>query len=130
MPAHIADKDLQQLAGIALAAEKLVRCKGRYHHELNYRALAALFGVTVPTDDGWILTNERKPDLIPGIGNAKQYLLEWDDGKIDAGFWCRGGYFQRANGTSEGMIDWDGKTHYVVAWMELPRRGGADAPAE
>ncbi|MEF9800534.1 ead/Ea22-like family protein, partial [Escherichia coli] len=28
--------------------EKLVRCKGRYHSEQNYRALAALFGVTVP----------------------------------------------------------------------------------
>ncbi len=30
------------------AAEKLVRCKGRYHSEQNYRALAALFGVTTP----------------------------------------------------------------------------------
>ncbi|MGV0269747.1 ead/Ea22-like family protein [Klebsiella michiganensis] len=33
---------------IRAAAEKLVRCKGRYHSELNYRALAALFGVTTP----------------------------------------------------------------------------------
>lgn len=33
---------------IVAAAEKLVRCKGRYHSELNYRALAALFGVNVP----------------------------------------------------------------------------------
>lgn len=33
---------------IIKAAEKLVRCKGRYHSEQNYRALAALFGVTVP----------------------------------------------------------------------------------
>ncbi|HDZ1150693.1 TPA: ead/Ea22-like family protein [Klebsiella pneumoniae] len=30
------------------AAEKLVRCKGRYHSEQNYRALAALFGVKTP----------------------------------------------------------------------------------
>ncbi|MDI8029129.1 ead/Ea22-like family protein, partial [Salmonella enterica subsp. enterica serovar Kentucky] len=30
------------------AAEKLVRCKGRYHSELNYRALAKLFGVVTP----------------------------------------------------------------------------------
>lgn len=35
-------------AKIIKAAEKLVRCKGRYHSEQNYRALAALFGVTVP----------------------------------------------------------------------------------
>jgi hypothetical protein len=26
----------------------LVRCKGRYHSEQNYRALAALFGVNTP----------------------------------------------------------------------------------
>lgn len=33
---------------INAAAEKLVRCKGRYHSEQNYRALAALFGVNTP----------------------------------------------------------------------------------
>ncbi|HFY1708167.1 TPA: ead/Ea22-like family protein, partial [Salmonella enterica subsp. enterica serovar Typhimurium] len=33
---------------IVAAAEKLVRCKGRYHSELNYRALAKLFGVITP----------------------------------------------------------------------------------
>lgn len=47
-----ADVDLQdhlkQLVEIRNAAEKLVSCKGRYHSELNYRALAALFGVTTP----------------------------------------------------------------------------------
>lgn len=38
----------EKLIQIAAAAEKLVRCKGRYHSEQNYRALAALFGVTTP----------------------------------------------------------------------------------
>ena len=41
----------QRIAGIEpirAAAEKLVRCKGRYHSEQNYRALAALVGVTAP----------------------------------------------------------------------------------
>lgn len=38
------EKDQQRNA----AAEKLVRCKGRYHSEQNYRALAALFGVNTP----------------------------------------------------------------------------------
>ena len=37
-----------KLETINAAAEKLVRCKGRYHSELNYRALAAMFGVTTP----------------------------------------------------------------------------------
>ncbi|WP_177332200.1 ead/Ea22-like family protein [Klebsiella michiganensis] len=37
-----------KLETINAAAEKLVRCKGRYHSEQNYRALAALFGVTTP----------------------------------------------------------------------------------
>lgn len=42
---------LQRIAeqsAIVAAAEKLVRCKGRYHSELNYRALAKLFGVITP----------------------------------------------------------------------------------
>ncbi|KKF38368.1 hypothetical protein PU01_23860 [Hafnia alvei] len=38
----------EALLAFRKAAEKLVRCKGRYHSEQNYRALAALFGVTVP----------------------------------------------------------------------------------
>lgn len=37
-----------EITKIIKAAEKLVRCKGRYHSEQNYRTLAALFGVTVP----------------------------------------------------------------------------------
>ena len=39
---------LKKAQTINAAAEKLVRCKGRYHSEQNYRALAALFGVTAP----------------------------------------------------------------------------------
>lgn len=38
----------ESLENIRSAAEKLVRCKGRYHSELNYRALATLFGVNTP----------------------------------------------------------------------------------
>lgn len=43
LKAHIDD-----IEPIRAAAERLVRCKGRYHSELNYRALAARFGVTTP----------------------------------------------------------------------------------
>lgn len=39
---------LEKAQAINAAAEKLVRCKGRYHSEQNYRSLAALFGVTTP----------------------------------------------------------------------------------
>ena len=39
---------IDDMEPIRAAAEKLVRCKGRYHSEQNYRALAALFGVTTP----------------------------------------------------------------------------------
>lgn len=39
---------IAEIEPIRAAAEKLVRCKGRYHSEQNYRALAALFGVTTP----------------------------------------------------------------------------------
>ncbi|HBS7058209.1 TPA: ead/Ea22-like family protein [Klebsiella pneumoniae] len=42
------DVKIDELETIRAAAEKLVRCKGRYHSEQNYRALAALFGVTTP----------------------------------------------------------------------------------
>ncbi len=43
-----AQQHIAELEAIKTAAEKLVRCKGRYHSEQNYRALAALFGVTTP----------------------------------------------------------------------------------
>ncbi|HEB9102097.1 TPA: ead/Ea22-like family protein [Klebsiella aerogenes] len=39
---------LEKAQSANAAAEKLVRCKGRYHSEQNYRALAALFGVKTP----------------------------------------------------------------------------------
>ncbi|EAW1165151.1 ead/Ea22-like family protein, partial [Salmonella enterica] len=39
---------MAEQSAIVAAAEKLVRCKGRYHSELNYRALAKLFGVITP----------------------------------------------------------------------------------
>lgn len=41
-------KEREKAEPVVKAAEKLVRCKGRYHSEQNYRALAAFFGVTTP----------------------------------------------------------------------------------
>ena len=42
------EQRIDELEPIRAAAEKLVRCKGRYHSEQNYRALASLFGVATP----------------------------------------------------------------------------------
>lgn len=42
------DAQISELEHVKAAAEKLVRCKGRYHSEQNYRALAVLFGVKTP----------------------------------------------------------------------------------
>lgn len=54
-----ADKNrIVELEAIRTAAEKLVRCKGRYHSEQNYRALAALFGVNVQTYRRWTVKPE------------------------------------------------------------------------
>lgn len=54
---------LEKAQAINAAAEKLVRCKGRYHSELNYRALAALFGVTTP-------------DLLPLDGESRTVTVK------------------------------------------------------
>lgn len=67
-----ADKALiAELQGIRAAAEKLVRCKGRYHSEQNYRALAALFGVNTP-------------DLPPLDGEARMLTVKLPESVIDA----------------------------------------------
>lgn len=56
-------KRIAELETVSTAAEKLVRCKGRYHSEQNYRALAALFGVKTP-DLPPLETEVRELELI------------------------------------------------------------------
>ncbi|MDS7912976.1 ead/Ea22-like family protein [Klebsiella pasteurii] len=63
---------LEKAQAINAAAEKLVRCKGRYHSEQNYRALAALFGVTTP--DLPPLDGELVGEVIE-VGD--ELLVEW-----------------------------------------------------
>lgn len=58
-----AEEALEKAQTINAAAEKLVRCKGRYHSEQNYRALATLFGVTTP-------------DLPPVDGESRTIAIE------------------------------------------------------
>ncbi|EPD8735272.1 ead/Ea22-like family protein [Escherichia coli] len=120
-----------ELEVIKSAAEKLVRCKGRYHSEQNYRALAALFGVTVPdlppleaesvsqtyklnelsgnspvTPDGWISCSERMPPQDDWI------LIYSKHGEYMAGQ-VQGEYVE----LSDGTLSWLGN---ALFWMPLP----------
>lgn len=73
---------LEKAQTINAAAEKLVRCKGRYHSEQNYRALAALFGVNtpdLPPLDGESRTVTVKlPDIMPPEAAPAHY---WGSGE-------------------------------------------------
>lgn len=120
-----------ELEVIKSAAEKLVRCKGRYHSEQNYRALAALFGVTVPdlppleaesvsqtyklnelsgnspvTPDSWISCSERIPAQDDWV------LIYSKHGEYMAGQ-VQGEYVE----LSDGTLSWLGN---VLFWMPLP----------
>ncbi|MDU4231333.1 MAG: hypothetical protein E7I02_25745 [Klebsiella grimontii] len=63
---------MEKAQTINAAAEKLVRCKGRYHSEQNYRALAALFGVTTP-------------DLPPLDGESRTVTVKLPTTRLGAG---------------------------------------------
>lgn len=86
---------LEKAQTINAAAEKLVRCKGRYHSEQNYRALAALFGVTtpdLPPLDGESRT-VKLPDNTPLADAPEQIWLQTDgvwpaDGEFSELTWC------------------------------------------
>lgn len=72
---------ISELVPIRAAAEKLVRCKGRYHSEQNYRALAALFGVTtpdLPPLDGESRTVTVKLPDLRQVVSGDRYV--WSDG--------------------------------------------------
>lgn len=77
LKAHIDD-----IEPIRAAAEKLVRCKGRYHSELNYRALADLFGVTMPDlpplDGECRTVTVKLPDIMPPEAAPAHY---WGPGE-------------------------------------------------
>lgn len=78
LKAHIDD-----IEPIRAAAEKLVRCKGRYHSELNYRALASLFGVTAP--DLPPLDSESSAVTVK-LTDINEYLAEVHDKTLNRAF--------------------------------------------
>lgn len=73
---------LEKAQTINAAAEKLVRCKGRYHSEQNYRALAALLGVTTPDlpplDSESRTVTVKLPDIMPPEAAPAHY---WGSGE-------------------------------------------------
>ncbi|HCL6712631.1 TPA: ead/Ea22-like family protein [Klebsiella pneumoniae] len=72
------------LESIRAAAEKLVRGKGRYHSEQNYRALAALFGVTTP--DLPPLDSESSAVTVK-LTDINEFLAEVHDKTLNRAFW-------------------------------------------
>ncbi|MHB2214275.1 ead/Ea22-like family protein [Raoultella ornithinolytica] len=73
----------EDLEAIRTAAEKLVRCKGRYHSELNYRAMAALFGVTTPDLPPLEHENVHYADAAEmEIAALRQHIAELSEGKV------------------------------------------------
>ncbi|MDQ6483974.1 ead/Ea22-like family protein [Klebsiella pneumoniae] len=71
---------LEKAQTINAAAEKLVRCKVRYHSEQNYRALAALFGVKTP--DLPPLDSESRPLKLPPELYTIGELIRTQDNRI------------------------------------------------
>ncbi|UQS53886.1 hypothetical protein M5D84_19995 [Klebsiella pneumoniae] len=74
---------IDDMEPIRAAAEKLVRCKGRYHSEQNYRALAALFGVTTP--DLPPLDSESSAVTVK-LTDINEYLAEVHDKTLNQAF--------------------------------------------
>lgn len=75
---------LEKAQAINAAAEKLVRCKGRYHSEQNYRALAALFGVKTPDlppldSESRTVTVKLPQRLQPGADGWDDWYVHSDD---------------------------------------------------
>ena len=67
---------LEKAQTINAAAEKLVRCKGRYHSEQNYRALAAMFGVTTPDLPPLDSESRTVTVKLPKLKMLEDYLAE------------------------------------------------------
>ncbi|EOT0498642.1 ead/Ea22-like family protein [Escherichia coli] len=129
-----------ELEVIKSAAEKLVRCKGRYHSEQNYRALAALFGVTVPdlppleaesvsqtyklnelsgnspvTPDGWISCSERMPKKNQNVLISVNFDSDLVEPLICSARYT-GSTFRRGDATIKPGNGIEQATH----WMPLP----------
>lgn len=76
---------LEKAQTINTAAEKLVRGKGRYHSEQNYRALASLFGATTPDLPPLDEESRTVTVKLPDDEDGQAYGFgKWSNGKLTA----------------------------------------------
>ena len=118
---------LEKAQTINAAAEKLVRCKGRYHSEQNYRALAALFGVNTP--DLPPLDGESRTVKVPDFRH-EHFNSNWGEHDAEAyplyrhaqpakSLELAGWQFKSVNGDWLGLIDEHGKNQAVREGCEV-----------
>ncbi|HGN9444714.1 TPA: ead/Ea22-like family protein [Raoultella ornithinolytica] len=113
LKAHIDD-----IEPIRAAAEKLVRCKGRYHSELNYRTLAALFGVTTPDLPPLEHENVHYADAAEmEIAALRQRIAELESRTVK---------LAADRAAESGISGYDGTEFYRAGWNA---RGKADKEA-
>ncbi len=119
--------DYDHLLAIKDAATQLIRCKGRYHAELNYKALAKILGVRIAEVSGWTRRDISQPMLpesrVAG-DDVFQYvsvLARWEgDQHPCVCNYIGGNRFQHADGTLEGEMGWGEKVYRCIEWMALP----------
>lgn len=119
---------LEKLIAIRDMAERLVICKGRYHSQLNYEALAKLLGVDRPSVSAWhdsaIVRPAIPEPLVTGeevLTPSVAVLTRWEGFSEPCVGWYMGnGTFQHADGTCEGEVGWGGIVYRCVAWTEIP----------
>lgn len=118
----------QKALAVLAAAEKLVACKGRYHSQLNYEALAKLLGVDRPAVSAWHDSATVRP-IVPEPQVAGEEVLtpsvavltRWEGiAEPCVGWYMGNGMFQHADGTCEGEVGWGGIVYRCIAWTEIP----------
>lgn len=122
------DENLEKLIAIRDMAERLVRCKGRYHSMLNYKFLAELLGCPAPTISAWHDSAAVRP-IFPEsqvigeevLTQSVSVLTRWEGiAEPCVGWYMGNGTFQHADGTCEGEVGWGGIVYRCVAWTEIP----------
>lgn len=118
------EKRIAEQSAIVAVAEKLVRCKGRYHSELNYQALAKLFGVITPDLPPLVHENVHYADAAEVEITALRQRIQELEAKLEAADRLQDGAFRDGlkAGFSYGQTDdQSGFTQCMSAYS--PRAG-------
>lgn len=136
------DVEAERRDAVIEAARRLVKSKGRYHTELNYRHLAAALdelatrraatGTPAKRAPDWISVEDRLPDDCTFVAI---FDPENDGMPVRTAHWLAG---SRTFESEQGWLAWDEVSH----WMPLPpppaqsqpagsaRQGGEHAPSK